>query len=315
MKKVFRNLTVVVAAAGILIAASPVWAEYPERTIKMMIPFSAGGGTDVPGRFFAAEVEKILGKNIIVSNVTGAGGTIGATQLSKAKPDGYNLGFMPVGTTTTQPHIRKTSYNADSFEPICMVAQGPLYVVVLKDSPIKSIDEIIAKAKKGTVVTAGPPPGSLPHIAQAAVANAYGVKFKYVPHQGINQVAKSMLGGRVDVTVWFGDAAQRFGLRPLALLDSKRSREFPNVPTLAELGKPVESFVWFGFFAPRGTSSAIVSKLSNACDAAVKKPSFVANMKKAKRLIRYMPHKEFKAFFRRQFEQNGNLLRAVGLIK
>ena len=303
------------AAVLALASAGVAQADYPERSIGVMIPFSAGGGTDVPGRFFAAEMEKILDTDFVVSNVTGAGGTIGATQLSKAKPDGYSLGFMPVGTTTTQPHLRKTSYNADSWEPICLVAQGPLFVTVLDDSPIKTIDDLIAKAKSDKVVTGGPPPGSLPHIAQAAVALAYDVKFNYIPHEGINEVAKSMLGGRVDMAIWFSDAKARFGLRPLAVLDSERSAEFPDVPTMAELGKPVESYVWFGFFAPAGTPEAIVTKLSDACDIAANSDSFRDNMKKAKRQVRYMPRDEFAKFFAQQYEQNGNLLRDAGLIK
>ncbi len=303
-------------AVGLTVFASTqAMAEYPDRNVHVMIPFSAGGGTDVPGRFFSLEMEEILGKKFIVSNVSGAGGTVGATQLSKAKPDGYRLGFMPVGTTTTQPHLRKTSYNDKSWEPICLVAQGPLYVTVLKDSPIKDMKQLLERAKTGKVTTGGPPPGSIPHIAQAAVANAYGVKFQYIPHQGINQVIKSMLGNRVTMTAWFGDAAQRFGLRPLAILDDKRSAEFPDVPTAAEFGKEVISFVWFGFFAPKGTPEAITSKLSDACSQAVKKPRFIENMKKAKRLIRYMPTAEFREFFADQYKKNGELLRAAGLVK
>ncbi|MEM7023706.1 MAG: tripartite tricarboxylate transporter substrate binding protein [Pseudomonadota bacterium] len=309
------HATVAVATLTGLALAGPALAEYPERTINMMIPFSAGGGTDVPGRFFAAEMEKILDTNIVVSNVTGAGGTVGATQLSKAEPDGYSLGFMPVGATTTQPHLRKTSYNADSWDPICLVAQGPLYVTVLDDSPIQSIDDLIEKAQTGRVVTGGPPPGSLPHIAQAAVALAYDVNFAYLPHEGINEVAKSMLGGRVDMAVWFADAKERFGLRPLAILDSERSAEFPDVPTLAELGHPVESFVWFGFFAPAGTPEDVLDKLSGACEQAVASESFVDNMAKAKRLVRYMPRDEFAAFFKSQYENNGDLLKQAGLVK
>ena len=105
------------SAAAAAVAACAAHADYPDRAINMLVPFGAGGGTDVPARFFAAELEKILGQNIIVSNVEGAGGTVGATQLSQADPDGYNLGFLPVGTTTTQPHLKKTSYNADSWTP------------------------------------------------------------------------------------------------------------------------------------------------------------------------------------------------------
>ena len=304
------------AAFGLtVLAAGAAHAEYPERNVGVLVPFSAGGGTDVPARFFAKEMEEIFGKKFIVSNVSGAGGTVGATQLSKAKADGYSLGFMPVGTMTTQPHIRKTRYNDKSWEPICLVAQGPLYVTVLQASPIKDFKDLIARAKSGKIITAGPPPGSIPHVAQAAVANAFGVKFQYIPHQGINQVTKSMLGGRVHMTVWFGDAAERFGLRPLAILDSKRSTDFPNIPTAGELGQEVNSFIWFGLFAPKGTPSAVVNSLSTACGQATSKPRFIQNLKKAKRTVNYMPTTEFRKFFAAQYKGNGQLLRDAGVVK
>ena len=135
--------------AALALTAGAAWAEYPERTINVIVPFVAGGGTDVPARFFAQELEDILGQNVVVSNVDGAGGTIGATQLSEADPDGYNLFFAPVGTMTTQPHMRKTSYNADSWTPICMVSQGPYYLVVGKDSGIETFDDYLDLAKAG----------------------------------------------------------------------------------------------------------------------------------------------------------------------
>ncbi len=300
---------------GIAVAAAPAQADYPERTINVMIPFSAGGGTDVPGRLFAQEMEKILGANIVVSNVQGAGGTIGATQLSKAKPDGYNLGFMPVGTTTTQPHIRKTAYNDKSWEPICLVSQSAQYVFVPEDSPYKTIQELAEGAKTETVITGGPPPGSLHHLGQLAVAKSLGVEFKYIPHQGINQVAKSMLGGRVHMTTFFADAAERFNFRPLAVLASERSSNFPDVPTLAEVGEPAVSVVWFGFFAPAGVPDEVAGKLSSACGEAVAKPSFVEAMAKVKRPIHYLSRDEFAAFFAEQYQQNGELLREAGLVK
>lgn len=302
------------AAASEPETADQTTTDYPTRNISVLIPFSAGGGTDVPGRFFTAEMEQLLGVNFVVSNVEGAGGTIGATQLSQAAADGYNLGFMPVGTTTTQPHLKNTSYGADSWAPICLVAQDPQYVAVLSDSEIKTIDDLIAKAQSDRVVTGGPPPGSLPHIGQAAVANAYGVTFDYLPHEGVPEVVKSMLGGRVDMVVALPDAVRNFELRPLAILASERSEEFPDVPTIHELGHEITSAVWFGFFAPAGTPEDVVETLSEACEKAVATDSFVENMAAANRNVRYMPRAEFTDFFASQFEQNGQMLKDTGVL-
>jgi tripartite-type tricarboxylate transporter receptor subunit TctC len=187
-------------------------------------------------------------------------------------------------------------------------------VTVPADSGIESIDDLAQQARDSNVVTAGPPPGSLPHIAQAALAQELGVEFRYIPHEGINAVAQSMLGGRVHMTVWFADAEERFGLVPLAILDSQRSAELPDVPTLSELGyENIENYVWFGFFAPAGTPDDVVATLSDACDQAVHDDGFVANMEAANRQIRYMPTDEFSEFFARQFEANGELLSELGL--
>ena len=177
------------------------------------------------------------------------------------------------------------------------------------------MDDLVAKAKEGKLTAGGAPPGSIPHIATMAIANAYGVKIKYIPHEGVNEAAKSMLGGRIDMTVHFSDSQDRFGVTPLVVLDSKRSEQLPDVPAIAELGKDVESFVWFGFFAPAGTPAEVVTKLGDACGQAVKTDSFIENMTKAKRDIRYMGTDEFTSFFKRQYEQNGQLLKEAGLIK
>lgn len=298
-----------------ILAFGSAHAEYPERTIQMMIPFAAGGGTDVPGRFFAAEMEKILGKNIVVTNVTGAGGTIGATQLSKADADGYSLGFMPVGTTTTQPHLKKTKYNADSWVPICMVSQGPFYLVVKQDSPIQTVEDYIAAANGDGLKFAGAGPGSMAHVSQLTLDKKLGIKTRYIPTKGGGAIATEIDGGRAEATTWFSDFASKFGWRALAIMDDERSSEHPDVPTLSELGFDVNVSVWFGFFAPAGTAEDIVSTLSSACETAVATGTFVDNMAKAKRAVVYKSTSEFGPFFREAFKLNGELLKEAGLIK
>ncbi len=305
----------ILTAIGLACASSAALADYPERSISLMVPFGAGGGTDVPARFFAAELEKILGQNIVVSNVEGAGGTVGATQLSREKADGYSLGFMPVGTTTTQPHLKRTKYNADSWVPICMVSQGPFYLVVKADSPIATIDDYIAQANGDGLKFAGAGPGSMAHVSQLTLDKKLGVTTQYIPTKGGGDIATEIDGGRADATTWFSDFDTKFGWRALAILDSKRSDQHPDVPTLAELGHDTQVSVWFGFFAPAGTPDGVVATLSSACGEAVATDSFKSNMAGANRLVRYMPSDEFTAFFKEAFDLNGQLLKEAGLIK
>ena len=310
-----KGFTAFVGVLGLLLGAGTASAEYPERTINMLVPFGAGGGTDVPARFFAAEMEKILGQNIVVSNVEGAGGTVGATQLSQADADGYNLGFLPVGTTTTQPHLKKTSYNADSWTPICMVSQGPFYLVVGSDSPIASLDDYMAAANGSGIKFAGAGPGSMAHVAQLTLDNNLGIETQYIPTKGGGDIATEINGGRADATTWFADFGSKFGWRALAILSDKRSEEHADIPTMAELGHDTQVSVWFGFFTQAGTPDDIVATLSEACAMAVEMDSFKENMAGANRLIRYMGTEEFGPFFRKAFELNGELLQKAGLIK
>ncbi|QBY01291.1 tripartite tricarboxylate transporter substrate binding protein [Rhodophyticola sp. CCM32] len=310
-----RTVSSVLVGAGMALSATMAIADYPERTINMLVPFGAGGGTDVPARFLAAELEGILGQNIVVTNVDGAGGTVGATQLSEQAADGYNLGFMPVGTTTTQPHLRGTSYNADSWAPICMVSQGPFYLVVADDSPIQSLDDYRTAAEAGTLRFAGAGPGSMSHVAQLTLDNATGVTTQYIPTQGGGDIATEISGGRAETTTWFADYDSRFGWRALAIMADERSDTHPDVPTMAELGYDAQVSVWFGLFTQAGTPGDVVSALSDACGQAVQTDSFAENMAGANRLIRFMDHNAFGLFFRSAYELNGQLMRDAGLIQ
>lgn len=303
------------ALATLLASTSLAMAEYPERTVNMLVPFGAGGGTDVPARFFAAELEQILGQNIVVTNVDGAGGTVGATQLSQADADGYNLGFMPVGTTTTQPHLRNTSYDADSWTPICMVSQGPFYLVVADDSPIATIEDYMARANNDDLRFAGAGPGSMAHVAQLTLDNSLGVTTQYIPTQGGGDIATEISGGRAEATAWFADFGNRFGWRALGILSDQRSLEHPDVPTMAELGYDAQVSVWFGLFTQAGTPEDVVARLSSACEQAVETDTFQENMAGANRLVRYLGTEEFGPFFREAFELNGQLLRDAGLVQ
>ncbi len=310
-----RRALGIVAAVGLAASSTASLADYPEHSISVMVPFIAGGGADVPARFLAAEMEEILGSSVVVSNVDGAGGTVGATQLSQANADGYSLGFMPVGTTTTQPHLKNTSYNADSWNPICMVASGPFYLVVANDSPIQTLDDFVAAANGDGLIFAGAGPGSMAHVTSVALNSMLGTNMQYLPTKGGGDIATEINGGRAHATAWFSDFDVKFGWRAIAILSPERSEIHPDVPTLGELGHEADVAVWMGLFAPAGTPEDVVAKLDETCEAAVNTDRFVENMTKANREIRHMNSAEFSAFFKSAYEMNGQLLRDAGLVK
>lgn len=290
--------------------------DYPTKSLTMIVPFAAGGGTDTVARIAVPELEETLGQTIVVKNVAGAGGTVGATELAGSKNDGYTIGFMPIGTMTTQPHLRSVAYNADSWSPICRLVKDPMSVLVAPDSEITSFEELIAASSDGNQLkSAGPPPGSLPHIGQAALADAYGLDFKYVPHEGGGAVAKSLLGGQVDVFVDLAGNAEKFGLVNLAMLGAERHPQFPDLPTTQELvdGPILDYSIWFGMFAPAGTPDDVMTALSGACGEMAESESYLQAMTDAKRAVAYMGSEEFAGFFREQYENNGSLLAAIGM--
>jgi len=305
-----RTILALAAAAF----AAPAFAQYPEQSIEVLVPFNAGSGPDASFRMLQPELEEILGQPMVVRNVGGAGGTVGASQFAAQDADGYYLAFMPVGTTTTQPHLRDVTYDDTSFEPICMTIQDPMAVSVSPDSGISTMDELIARAGEGTVTSGGPPPGSLPHIAQAAVAAAYDVDFRYVPHEGGSAAARSILGGQVDVLVDPVGSIINYGLQPLAVLNDSRLDAAPDLPTIDEAGgPPLRYSIWFGLFAPAGTPEEILTALDEACQAGTATERYQATVENSGRTPRFMARDEFSTFFSQQYQDNAELLAAVGL--
>lgn len=310
-----RNVKWIAAASvlAMLSGIAPVAASgYPEKPIEMIIPFGPGSNADTSGRIFLKSLRKALDAEIIPLNVPGAGGTVGMSKAAGAKPDGYTIGYSAIAPVTVQPHVRKLPYGKDSFEPICLVVDIPTAVTVAPDSPYKTMDELIAAAKTGKIVSAGPAPGSIPHIGQSAIANAYGVKFTYLPVGGGAKQAKAILGGEAHLSTDTAAMEGVYGLRTLAVLSNSRFPSLPNVPTLKELGKDLALTIWFGVFGPKGTPAPILDTLSDACGKAMADPEFKAAMKNANYVVRHMARDAFTDFYRKQFEDNKALLNMIG---
>lgn len=309
------DLIPMLAVATAIAATGAMADDYPSQNVDVIVPYAAGGGTDTGARLLVPALEKVLGQRFLIQNLPGAGGTVGATEFARKSPDGYTLGYLPVGTTTTQPHLRKLAYDADSWAPVCLTIQDPMAVAVAPDSRFESLDDIIAAAEAGeSVTTGGPSPGSLPHIAQAAVANAYDVEFKYVPFDGGASTGKAILGGQVDIIADPIGSTVNYGLKPLVVLDAERHPLFPDVPTIDEIGgDPLRYSIWFGLFAVAGTPPEIVQKLSDACGEATSTEEYRQSVTEANRTPRFMASPEFTEFFHAQYDGNAELLSVLGL--
>jgi tripartite-type tricarboxylate transporter receptor subunit TctC len=252
--------------------------EYPTKTITMIVPFAAGGPTDTVARPIAQSMGTRLKQQIIVENVGGAGGTIGAARVAKAAPDGYTLFLHHIGQSTAPALYRKLSYNAiDSFEPIGLVTDVPMTVVARKDFPAKDAREMIAyvKANKDKVTYANAGVGSASHLCGMLLMTALGAEMTTVPYKGTGPAMNDLLGGQVDLmcdqTTNTTSQIKSEKIKVYGVTTKTRVASLPNVPTLNEAGLPgFEVGVWHGLYAPKGTPKPIIDNLAAALQFALK---------------------------------------------
>lgn len=248
---------------------SPV-QRYPTKPVRMIVPWAAGGTSDVAARVVAQKLSEVWANQAIVENRPGAGGTIGTAMAAKSTPDGYTLIMGSSTEMVISPHVyRNAAYNTvKDFIPVAYVAAQPLVLVVNPNLPAKSVQELIALAKSrpGSLNCASVGSGSTNHLAQVLFENAAGVSFVHIPYTGSPQAATGTVTG--DTQVHFGSLTAvielvRAGkLRALAMTGAKRSAALPDLPTVAEADVPnYEIVIWNVLFAPHGTPPEIISKL------------------------------------------------------
>src|SRR5499427_3304868 len=263
----------IAACAGALAGASAgalAQAAYPERPVKIIVPFPAGGPADALARIVGDKLGHSLGKAFIIENKAGAGGNIGMEQGARAAPDGYTLTLAPVGNLTVAPALySKLPYDpAKDFAPITVLASVPNVLIVNPSVPAKSVAELVAlaKAKPGSLNYASPGNGSIPHLAAELFKRMAGVDIVHVPFNGVAPATNAVLSG--EVQMFFAQSSSalpqwRAGkVVALGVATRKRLASAPELPTIAEQGFPdFEATAWYGLVAPAGTPAPIVDRL------------------------------------------------------
>ena len=271
--------------ASILLAGSVglARADYPERTITMIVPFAAGGPTDTVGRLVAEAMTRSLGQQVIVENVGGAGGTLGAARVAKADPDGYTVLMYHIGQATSGSLYRKLPYDpATAFAPVGRVTDVPMTVIARADLPPGNAQELIAylREQKDKVTLANAGPGSSSHLCGMLLQAAVGAQLTTVPYKGTAPAMTDMLGGQLDLmcdqTTNTTGQIRAGKVKAYAVTTKDRVAALPDLPTLDEAGLPgFEMSVWHGLWAPAGTPPEAVEKLTAALDAALKDPKVI----------------------------------------
>jgi tripartite-type tricarboxylate transporter receptor subunit TctC len=286
-----RSLNMLAAAllvGGALSAPTPSLAQdYPNRPITMVIPFAAGGPTDVQGRVIAQRMGELLGQQVIIENVGGAGGMTGSARVANAAPDGYTFVLGTVGTHAQgQTLYKRPLYNAlTDFTPVALLIEVPIAIVARKDLPVANLKEFIDYAKKNeakmTFGSAGT--GAATHLACVVANMVMGTNITHVPYRGTGPAMQDLQGGRIDFICEIISTAkpQIDGgtIKAIAIMTKQRSPALPNLPTAAEQGaEGMEAYTWNAIYLPKGASAAVVKKLHDAAAAAVETPSVKARL-------------------------------------
>lgn len=277
----FALIAACLLAGNAVRAQAPAPPTWPTRPITLVVPFVAGGGTDIGTRIVAQRLSLLLGQPVIVDNKGGAGGNVGLEVVSRAKPDGYTLLIGNVGTQSINPTLyKKLSYDPDTaFMPVGQFAELPFVLAVTATLPAKNVKELIdmAKAQPGKLTYASSGNGGSPHLSAETFKIATGTQILHVPYKGGGAAMTDLMAGNVDMI--FASVLETSGfikagkLKALVITSKARVSAMPDVPTLQESGvSGAESGSWIGLLAPAGTPKDIVDKLSQGLRQAVATP-------------------------------------------
>jgi tripartite-type tricarboxylate transporter receptor subunit TctC len=273
-----RTLAISIALSSILLSTSAQTADYPNRPIRLIVPYAAGGASDVPARVLAKKMGDSLGQSIIIENIAGAAGTIGATNVARADPDGYTLLFgYATQFTIAPPLYPNLNYDpVKSFVPIGSVFRFHFLMTAYSALPANTLPELVAyaKANPGKVTFASPGVGTSTHLIGELFKLTQGIDIVHVPYRGGGPAITDLVAGRIDV-YWDAIAGllpwvEKGNIKPLAVTSATRISNLPNVPTVLEAGMPeLNVFTWVAMFAPAGTPPTITAKLESELQKAM----------------------------------------------
>ena len=300
-------LTLSAAAAALTLAGGLAMAAgFPDKPINMYIGFNPGGAVDTTGRIIADKMSKILGQPVVAVTKSGGGGTVMAAQLINAPADGYTIGMGASAAYTLTPQInRNITYKIDDFTHLATLTYPSDAIVVKGDSPWKTLDDMIQSSKKSGKAISFATQVSASRLMCMAISEKSGVEFKMIPVKGGAVGIQEVLGGHIDAT-WSGsgwtEQVRAGKLRPLATMSAERMTDYPNIPTLIELGYNFTFTDTFMLSAPKGVPADVVAKLSSAIKQAISDPEVQKTLHdKIKLLTKYRDPKETTAFLHKQY--------------
>lgn len=320
-QNLFGTTVATLAICATLFSNTATAQKYPERPIRMIIPFAAGGATDVPTRLVSVKLAERFGQQVVVDNRPGQGGALGAAMAAKAEPDGYTI--LQVATPfVVSPHVySKLSYDPlKDFVPVTQFGSAPNVLVVHPSLPAKSVKELIALAKSqpGKLDWASSGTGGGQHLFGELFMSIAGIKVTHISYKGSGAAAADLLGGQVKIGfpgIAIALQHHKSGrLLALAVTTAQRSQQMSDVPSIAEAGVPgYEATFWMGMAVPKGTPKNIIDMLHRETTALLKSPDIVEGFKRAGTDAAPSNPAEFAKFLQSEYEKWGKVVRDVGI--
>ncbi|MDQ2779355.1 MAG: tripartite tricarboxylate transporter substrate binding protein [Pseudomonadota bacterium] len=309
------------AAISLMVSLSAQAQQYPSRPVTIINPYAAGSSTDVMARALAVEFQEALGQSFVVVSRDGASGVVGMTVVRVAAPDGLTLAYTPATALTVQPHlVAGTHLGPDALQPICGVAENILAIAVRADSPLTSVGDIVKKSKEaGSLSYGSPGPNSGPSLGVEDLARQQKINFVHLPFRGDAASIQELLAGRMDFDAVVAASAAPFtkagSVRLLAVMSKTRHPDFPEVPTLEQLGYPVTQLSYTGIYGPKGMPPEVVNTLEQTCAKAVAGNAIKRVATNSKQVLTYQSRAQMEQMLTEQFRLQGERLRAVGAVK
>ena len=316
-----RKISLAIAAAALAaLAPAPNAAAqaYPVKAITLIVPFPAGGRTDITARALAEALKDDLRQPVVVVNKSGASGVLGAKEVAGAQPDGYTLGLFSTGFLTTQYTV-PTPTNAKEYELVALINHDPAAMAASAASGWTSLAQVLAAGKaKPKTIKVGINPGNSAHVFAGAFAKTAGLDVIYVPFKGGSERATAIAGGHIDldfdIVAPMKPLMDAGKLKVLAVAAERRVELYPQIPTFREQGVDLAIYSWHGVFAPKGTPAPVLAAVEASLQRVARSPKFIAQMEKLLLGVRYMGRQEFVGFFAEQDALSRPLIQALGLM-
>jgi len=313
------SLSALALGGAILAAPMAQAADYPARPVQIIVPYNAGGGTDLTARVLAKVLEKYLGGTVVVRNQPGGGGSIGTSAILHAKPDGYTIGTGSQGPLAMLPHYGGIDYSLKDAAFLALIGRNQMALGVGKAAPFSDAKGFLAyaKAHPGELTVGNSGAGGANHIATEGFATAAGVKLKSMPFGGAIAAITACLGGHINAVVAHPaeliNHVKAGSIKVVMVMEDKRIAEFPDAPTAKEVGVDFTWAAWKGLVAPKGLPPEVEAKLTAALDKAMHDPEYVKKMADMGENMDYRPAAQFKALAERDSEIAEKVIRSLGM--